>query len=651
MKRCFFYRLRPLLTVQRDNPLLLKAQYTALSGQLPIMYVILLINTLALAATHYAVAPRWLALYIPAALTVFGSRRALMWWRLRSVPATPELVFKHLTRTNRLAFFIALGFTAWALALFPYGDAYTKSHVAFYMAITVIACIFCLMHLRSAALITTAVVNLAFIAFFLAAGSPTYTAMAINVLLVSAAMILVLHHHYQAFTRLVNMQLRAEKLSEENRRLANEDSLTGLPNRRQFFALLDQALAEAHRTQTRLAVGLIDLDGFKPVNDVYGHGVGDKLLLQVGQRLLGFVGDDLHLARLGGDEFGLLMRHVESDEALMTIAGEVGNALREPFLIGEIQIAISASLGLVMYPDMANDPVEAYEFADYALYKSKREGPGTVCLFSVEHRRALRCDNATEQGLRRANIHEEFGLVFQPIVDVQTGRTVAFEALARWVSPELGQVSPGKFIPVAERIGFINRLTLPLLEKALAGASCWPEDVRLSFNLSAHDCGSNAAVERIIELVRSSGFAPARLDFEITETAVIQDLDQAKCAINAFRQLGCGVSLDDFGTGYSSLSQLHALSLTKLKIDRSFISCIEDNPASYKIVKSLLALSADMELECVSEGVERREELQVLKALDCALVQGYLISRPMPLAQTIEWLQRPWCLTAPNGQN
>jgi predicted signal transduction protein with EAL and GGDEF domain len=246
--------------------------------------------------------------------------------------------------------------------------------------------------------------------------------------------------------------------------------------------------------------------------------------------------------------------------------------------------------------------------------------------------------------LRRANIVEEFDLVFQPIVNIQTGRTVAFEALARWVSPDLGPVAPGQFIPVAERIGFINRLTLPLLRKALAGARSWPYEVRLSFNLSARDCGSKEAVNKIIDVIQCSGFQPRRLDFEITETAVIQDLDQAKNAINAFRALGCGISLDDFGTGYSSLSQLHALSLTKLKIDRTFISRIEHNPASYKIVKSLLALSADMELECVSEGVEREEELQVLKGLGCALVQGYLISRPMPLAQTIHWLAQTGCV-------
>jgi diguanylate cyclase (GGDEF)-like protein len=492
------------------------------------------------------------------------------------------------------------------------------------------------------------VVNVAFVVFFFTTGNLTFMAMAVNVLLASVAMILVLHDHYHDFTRLVNMQARTEKLSEDNQKLANEDSLTGLPNRRQFFAWLDEDL-NASGQGLRIAVGLIDLDGFKPVNDLYGHSVGDKLLQQVGQRLSQFANQGLHLARLGGDEFGLLLREAVCDEALILLAGNIGQALREPFRIGEINITIDASMGLVIYPDLANDPIEAYEFADYALYNSKRENPGSFCLFSAAHHTALKRDILTEQGLRSADLHQEFSLVFQPILDVQTGRTVAFEALARWISPELGPVAPGQFIPVAERIGLINRLTLPLLEKALDSAKSWPDEIRLSFNLSAHDCGSMLAVNQIIEVINRSGFAPKRLDFEITETAVIQDLEQAQRAIGAFRQLGCGISLDDFGTGYSSLSQLHGLALTKLKIDRTFITQIHSNPISYKIVKSLLALSADMELECVSEGVECEQELEVLMSLGCALVQGYLISRPMPLAQTLEWLaQSTWATDKPN---
>ncbi|MFJ3681397.1 putative bifunctional diguanylate cyclase/phosphodiesterase [Pseudomonas sp. NPDC090208] len=631
-------QLRALLGVQRDNPVLLRAQHVALSRQMPVMYVILLINSVALAVTHFHLAPDWLALYLPAVLTGLGSYRAWHWWRKRGVPATPAAILHTLTRTNRLAVFIAFAFTAWALALYPYGDAYARSHIAFYMAITVIACIFCMMHLRSAALITTAVVNLAFVGFFLSTGTYVYMAMAANVLLVSAGMIWVLHDHYQDFTRLVNLQAHTEKLREENERLANQDSLTGLPNRRQFFALLEANLAAASNDQSRLAVGLIDLDGFKPVNDLYGHSVGDKLLFQVGQRLARYENSDLHLARLGGDEFGLLKRDA-SEEGMAALGRDIRALLEEPFTIGEIQVSISASLGLVVYPDMAADATQAYEFADYALYQSKRQGAGSICVFSASHYLELSRDIRTEQGLRNANVLEEFSVAYQPILDIRSGKTVGFEALARWSSPQLGPVAPGQFIPVAERLGLINRLTLPLLGKALAGALMWPEDVRLAFNLSAHDCGSMEVVNAIVGFIKDSGVNPARLDFEITETAVIQDIEQAQRAVAIFRTLGCGISLDDFGTGYSSLSQLHGLALTKLKIDRSFVMGIHRNPASYKIVKSLLALSADMGLDCISEGLETVQELEVLKSLGCVLAQGYLIAKPMSAEQSVLWLQ------------
>ena len=276
--------VRALMSVPKDNPGLVKAQYLALSRQLPMMYFILLTNTLMLAGTHYAVAPRWLVLYCPLLMTLFGVIRAAEWVRTRNQPRSPTQMLRALKRTNRLAPFVASAFTAWALALFPYGDSYTQAHVGFYMAITVIGCIFCMMHLLPAALATTAVVNTAFVVFFAATTISTFVATAIDVLLVSIAMLVILKAQYGDFTRLVNMQAQTAKLSEENLKLANQDSLTGLANRRQFFSRLDTLLADARAQGTRLAVGLIDLDGFKPVNDLYGHSVGDRLLYPPGRR-------------------------------------------------------------------------------------------------------------------------------------------------------------------------------------------------------------------------------------------------------------------------------------------------------------------------------------------------------------------------------
>ena len=630
--------VRALMSVPKDNPGLVKAQYIALARQLPMMYFILLVNTLMLAGTHFAVAPRWLVVYCPLLMTVFGVVRAVEWVRTRGQTRSPAQMATALKRTNMLAPFVAVAFTAWSLALFPYGDSYTQAHVAFYMAITVIGCIFCMMHLLPAALATAVVVNTAFVVFFASTTIITFVATAIDVLLVSVAMLIILKAQYADFTRLVNMQAQTAKLSEENLHLANQDSLTGLANRRQFFSRLDTRLARASEQETRLAVGLIDLDGFKPVNDLYGHSIGDKLLYQVGQRLTGLLDDDVHLARLGGDEFALIITQAMSDEQLCTFGEKICASLREPFLLVDIPIQISGSLGIATFPDQAACATQVYEYADYALYQSKRHRPGTVCLFSAAHRQQLNREGLTEQALRRADLDAEFHVVFQPIVDIHSAQTVAFEALARWQSPELGNVPPGEFIPIAERIGMVNRLTVPLLSKALDAATGWPAGTRLSFNLSAHDCGSQDAAQQIVELIKRSGFDPARLDLEITETAAIQDLPQTQRTISRLRELGCGISLDDFGTGYSSLSQIHALSLTKLKVDRTFVTDIHLDPASFKIVKSLIALCQDMQLECIVEGVESAAELAALKNLGCTRAQGYLFSKPMPACDIGAWL-------------
>lgn len=260
-------------------------------------------------------------------------------------------------------------------------------------------------------------------------------------------------------------------------------------------------------------------------------------------------------------------------------------------------------------------------------------------MLTPSHNQQLIRQGMIEQALRQVDIEHEFSLVFQPVIDLRSRRTVAFEALARWSSPALGEVPPCQFIPIAERIGLINRLTTHLLGKALMIASNWPAHICLSFNLSTHDCASDEIAGQIVEIIEVSNFDARRLDLEITETAIMQDVVQVQHTIDRFCQLGCGVALDDFGTGYSSLSQLLSLAFTKIKIDRTFVTGINKNPTSYKIVKSLVALSRDMQLECIIEGVETREELEALISLGCFFVQGYYFSRPMHHSHINNWLK------------
>lgn len=631
-----FRKIREFMSVPRDNPELLKAQYRAFSRQLPLMYFILLTNTWALAVSHYAVAPRWLTIYSPAIFTVLCGIRVIGWWRSRSVVPTAEIAFRALTSTNRLTSVLTIAFSAWALGLSPYGDSLARAHVAFYMAITVIACIFSLMHLRPAAFTVAICANVVFIAFFGSSGNLTFMAMAVNALLVTIAMMFILQANYRDFARMVDGRTSLKALSNENFRLANLDSLTDLPNRRQFFARLDEEFVAAQAQGYRLAVGVIDLDGFKPVNDVYGHAVGDKLLTAVGQRLADACGE-AHVARLGGDEFALIVKQVD-DEELLKRGEKICAALRKTFELTEATVQISASVGFTVFPELASSATELFEQADYALYHSKRTSRGNAVLFSTEHEAEIHRNGKIERALRAADLGQELAVVFQPVVDARTEKAVAFEALARWNSPTLGHVSPDQFIPVAERAGIVNRLTRVLLQKALAAAARWPDDIRLSFNLSNHDINSPEGVIRIMGIILKSGVDPGRIDFEITETAIMRDFEQARSAINTLKTFGCSISLDDFGTGYSSLTQLHALPLTKIKIDRSFVTQLHERPASYKIVKSLIALSRDMGLGCVIEGVETAEELAALLHLGGYVIQGYYYSPPLPESELSAYL-------------
>ena len=631
-----FSRIRDFMSVPRDNPELLKAQYRAFSRQLPLMYFILLTNTWALAVSHYSVAPVWLTIYSPACFTALCGIRVIGWWRSRSVVPTAEIAFRALTQTNRLTSVLTIAFSAWALALCPYGDVLARAHVAFYMAITVIACIFSLMHLRPAAFTVAICANVVFIAFFGSSGDLVFVSMAVNALLVTIAMMFILQANYRNFARMVDGQTSLKALSNENFRLANLDSLTGLPNRRQFFARLDEEFEAAQAQGYRLAVGVLDLDGFKPVNDIYGHAVGDKLLMAVGRRLTEACGE-VHLARLGGDEFAFIVKQLD-DEALLKQGEKICAALRKTFELTGAKVQISGSVGFTVFPELAGDAIELFEQADYALYHSKRTSRGSPVLFSAKHQDEIHRNGRIEYALRVADLENELSVVYQPIVDARTDNVIAFEALARWNSASLGDVSPGHFVPVAERAGIINRLTRVLLEKALAATASWPDDIRLSFNLLNHDINSPDGVVRIMGIILKSGVEPRRIDFEITETAIMHDFEQAQSAITTLKTFGCGISLDDFGTGYSSLSQLHALPLTKLKIDRSFVTELHQRPASYKIVKSLIALSRDMGLGCVIEGVETEQELQALLQLGGFEIQGYYYSRPLPESELTAYL-------------
>ena len=631
----YLSRFLSLYSVDASDMGLMRAQHAAYARRIPFLYFILVTNSLASAWTFARYAPPALSIGIPAMLFGICLWRAIWFWRTRNVVYSDAELLRQVKRIVRLASILTLGFTIWGLSLFHYGDGYAKGQMIFCMALNVLTCAFCLMHLRAAALAIMTVADIPFATFFFFEGHETYRAIAVNLVMVSVAMVAVLMAYNRDFVRLVGSRAEMRRLSDENFRIANIDALTELPNRRWFFANLEEFHRQAVQRRTRFAVGIIDLDGFKPVNDTYGHATGDRLLVEVGQRLRGLrdaggaAGSCMTVARLGGDEFAVLVSGDVSDETLKALGRRIRDTLRLPYNIGAASAQIGCSMGVAIYPDHGDTFETVFERADYALYFAKRQLRGETVLFSAEHQARIRDDSVIENALQSADIEREFSLVFQPVLDVRQNRVASFEALARWDSPTLGPVSPAVFIPAAERTGLILSLTRSLLAKALKQAAQWPEDIRLAFNLSAHDLCSPESILAIIAAVNTSKVSARRIDFEITETAMARDFGAARAGVDALKALGAGISLDDFGTGFSSLSHVHSLPLDTLKVDRSFIQDICDNPASFKIVKSLAALCADMDLTCVVEGVETAEQLALLRTLNCDRVQGYHFARPM----------------------
>jgi diguanylate cyclase (GGDEF)-like protein len=619
-----------LFRIDAENRELMDAQLAAFSRQVPLLYFILSVNSIALAFTHLGVAPISLTIVLPGLLVGACAIRCLVWLRRRGRAVEPEAAARTLRTTVVLGGILGFVFLAWAISLFPYGDTARHGHILFFVGVTVVSCIFCLMHVRPAALMLTGTVIAPFVIFLLASGDMVQIAIGLNLCLVTVAMVYILTICSRQFAAMVNGEVETRRLSDENFRLANIDSLTDLPNRRQFFHRLSMLAGQARTENRKFAVGVLDLDGFKAVNDLYGHGVGDRVLQEAGQRLLAFSDDTQFIARLGGDEFGIIVDADLDAEAVLAVGARVCSAFDAPFSVAGIVAQIGGSVGFALAPDAGTTAELLYERADYALYHAKAKYRGQPVIFSREHEVEIRRLSTIEHTLRRIDLDAELSLHFQPIVNVADGRLIGFESLARWHNSELGNVPPDVFIAVAERTELIGTVTQVLLRKALAAARCWPEDLILSFNLSMRDLVSHATILQIVSIIEGSGVDPRRIIIEVTETALMQDYEQVQDSLRILRSMGLKVALDDFGSGQSSLSYVHQLSLDKIKIDRGFIRNIATQENARNIVKTVIDLCRNLKFECVVEGVETAEQVEIIGQLGCSTMQGYFFARPMP---------------------
>lgn len=426
--------------------------------------------------------------------------------------------------------------------------------------------------------------------------------------------------------------LQARKEAEQHiRYLAHHDPLTSLPNRATFHARLDQEIAAARETGKKCAVLCFDLDRFKEVNDLFGHAAGDRVLQSVATRVSAILDKRCMVARLGGDEFAILVPELSSPAAAGRLADEILKALRPDGDTSGNNNVTSCSIGIAIYPDDSENREALLTHADTALYRAKMEGRATSRFFEARMGAEVHDRRVLEHDLRQAVARGEFHLVYQPQEDIQTKSVVGFEALLRWTHKTRGSISPAVFIPIAEETGAILAIGEWVLREACKQAASWRQSLTIAVNVSAVQIYSEHFVQLVHEVLLETGLAPDRLELEITETALVRDLNRALNTLRRIKALGVHIAMDDFGTGYSSLSNLRAFPFDKIKIDGSFIKSVNTNAQAATIVRAVLGLGRGLGLPVLAEGVETPAELAFLQAEFCNEVQGYLVGRPAPI--------------------
>ncbi|MGJ8679989.1 putative bifunctional diguanylate cyclase/phosphodiesterase [Paraglaciecola sp.] len=615
------------------------AQFNELIKKVPLLYSILLVNSLSLAYTHYGVAPDYLTIYVAALLSIGCISRAIRWYGFRNSDFSLKQARHQIRITVIFAALMGIVFSIWSYSLYSYGGLALQTHVVYYISITVIGIIICLIHLPAAAWSTSITVGLPFVIFVIYSGHPVFVAIASNFTLVVLVLLKITQSYYRSFSSAIDAKQQIErqhrhtkKLNIQNELLANQDGLTKLANRRSFANYLNAKLSDTTKNKNFI-VGLIDLDGFKPVNDIHGHAAGDRVLTEVSNRLKKLLNTDAMLARIGGDEFAVVLDFDNDNEQIQNLGKKITASLQTPFKMRTGLVQISGSCGFAVYPNAGQTAEKLMDRADFALYEAKNHARGSSVIFSEKHEQLIRKKSLIELALGQSVKKEQIKIFYQPIVNGKTGEIVGFESLARWFHPELGQTPPEQFIVTAEKMGMVTEITLYLFELAIQDLRSWPSHIYLSFNLSVHDVINRETLKQLSTILKKYQLPTNRVQFEITETTIMSDLEHCSNITRELQQEGYAVALDDFGSGYSSLSYIHKLAFDTLKIDRSFVHNLQHNARSRGVVKTILELGSSFEVRCIVEGVETEEQKNLLLELGCQNMQGYYFYKPAPIKE------------------
>ncbi len=444
-------------------------------------------------------------------------------------------------------------------------------------------------------------------------------------------------HHVAVFHDITEMKRKEEQIEHQ----AYHDALTGLPNRLLLQDRLGHAIKRAERASSLAAVLFIDLDNFKVINDSLGHAVGDQMLLEVADRFQDAVRTSDTVARLGGDEFVILMDEVSSEDDAIQLAQRLIHTMESPITIENRDLFTTPSIGIAIYPRDGEEAEELIKNADIAMYRAKEQGRNQYNLFTASMTAQALRRLELERDLRHALIAREFFVCYQPKVSVKTGRVVGMEALVRWRKGD-EIVSPMEFIPLAEKTGLISQLGQLVMETALEQCAdiLAAQELQLSVNLSPRQFQEPALVDMLQESLIKYGVIPKRLDVEITETSLVDDVDDAILKLECINKMGISISIDDFGTGYSSLSYVKKLPVHTLKIDQSFVRGLGSDQGDESIIKTIIQLARNFEMTVVAEGVETKEQLEILRSFDCDIIQGYYYSKPVEIREFRDYVSK-----------
>lgn len=612
---------------------IIEERYWSLRRQVPIIYLLGLVNLSAMEVASGR--PLRIGLNLPTLILIGSLIRLRDWFGSGSgKKASHQAMVRRMSQTVVFAFVVCLAVCARCIYLLQTGDAASHMAVMLFGGLTAIGVAYGLTALPAAGRIPLLLIIGPISVTAAMSKEREFMGAAFGLVVVAVLTLRLLSAHSRHFTSVVRsrsnlavQQKRVEQSRQEAVVAATTDFLTGLPNRRAFVTALEAA---ATNDLGRFSLAILDLNRFKAVNDTFGHAIGDRLLEEVAARLTSAVGSRGLVARLGGDEFGILLHKVHCIVDVQAIGAEILDGVNGAAVLNDREFIISASCGLsISRKGSGQSPSRLMAEADLALYQAKDHPGGGAVLFKpcMEAPRRRRAE--IERALQLPALHKNLRLVFQPIFDLGSGQVIALEALARWTDPELGEVSPSEFVPLAEQLGIIDDINRRLMAMAFEAARGWPEQVRLSFNLSAIQLCSPGSADEVLSALASAGLDADRLQVEVTETALLADFERARENLTALKNAGSTIVLDDFGAGYASIGYLRQFRFDQIKLDGGLVTAAQDGEEGKRLLHSVIGLCEILGISSVAEHVESAELLALVLELGCAAAQGFWLEKPM----------------------